>query len=302
MKLPVFAKVREAFAVTARYWDLVAIVAGLHAVFYVAGSYIFVTYTGLLEMLSAGSIDSRALAERSREFNAFSDVFNLAYLILSFLVFAAIATVWHRRFEFGRTAAPASSVVNFDKRRWRVLWQVIKLVLVSIGALILAVAVSIAVGLAIANVIGGDYELESSGLSFRFKSQDLRIGIPTLVAFLVVFFAIVSRVVLILPASALDRKYSLRDSWRHTRRNGTRLSAVLLVMIAVPTVVFMGILIGIFLLVFHPPAPFTVTEIISSAIGAIVAISIYVAISLGLVLSVFSVAYRHLGEDVAALA
>ena len=228
MKLPVLATVREAFALTGRNWDLMAVFAGIHALFYIVFGYAFAAYTGLLGMLSAGAVDAHVLAERAQEFSGYSDAFNFAYLIFAFLVVAAIATVWHRRFELGRAAAPTRSAARFDRRKWRMFWQTIKLFFVSLGAMILALAVSFAVAIAIGKMIGGGYDLGARGSSFQFKSENPIIVLPSLVIFIVVFFGIVSRVLLVLPACALDRKISLRDSWRFTRQNGTRMSLTLI--------------------------------------------------------------------------
>lgn len=56
------------------------------------------------------------------------------------------------------------------------------------------------------------------------------------------------RMSFVFPASAVDERYGLAESWRHTRRNGLRLMALSLLLVLPPAVVF-AMVIGIIALI-----------------------------------------------------
>jgi len=142
----------------------------------------------------------------------------LAFALLSLLPYTLFAVAWHRLVILGPAIAPPRLVPAWRSRHWRFLGYSLLLVgLAAPGAL--------------AAVLLAGLLMPAQGVASLLLVV-LSVGLAYLFA----------RLSLVLPATALDEPYRLRHAWEHSRGQGLRLLAILL--LALLPLMFVTLLVG----------------------------------------------------------
>ncbi len=151
--------------------------------------------------------------------------------LASLFPYVIFAVAWHRLILLGPEAAAPAWVPTWRRRHWRFFGTILVLILLfylisfAIGMLALAV-------FAVVGAVGAAAE-PMAGMSPLFM-------IPALVIAAVVFWAIL-RLSLVFPALAVEEHYGLGNAWRHTKGQGWRLLAIV-VLGSIPILIANGVL------------------------------------------------------------
>ncbi|WP_419903282.1 hypothetical protein [Kiloniella sp.] len=158
--------------------------------------------SALITALSIQTLDSPSLS--------------LLFGILSYVPHTLFAVAWHRRTLLDLQQTETTSITAWGQNHWGFLFHIILLLAIYFGiTLIGSIPISIV----------------QSAMPPLGPFLNLAIFIATLY--------VIARVSFVLPANAVGEKYSLKDSWKHTEKQGWRLlGAFFLLTIPFFTVIF----------------------------------------------------------------
>jgi len=210
-------------------------------------------------------------------------------LLASLVPYTLFGVSWHRTTLLGPTIAPPPLLPGWRQRHWRFLGY-------------LAAVILIIDGLIVVLSLAGDVLL-SLGRTETGPGPAAQIALFA-VAALVIFYVLL-RLCFVFPAVAVDESYGLRHSWTHTRGQGLRLFAAMLLTVVplvllawIKTVIVDGALLGgleietgdamptpeeVTAWIRDNALPLMVSQLINAAIGYI---------GMALTLSVASIAFR----------
>ncbi|WP_421783252.1 hypothetical protein [Kiloniella litopenaei] len=210
---------------------------------------------------------------------------SLLFALLSYIPHTLFAVAWHRRTLLNKEHLEPTSIISWNQNHTQFLFQVI---------ILLAIYFSV--------------DLFGNIPSTILHSVSPPLGaISSLILFIVTLY-VIARVSFVLPASSVGEKYSIKDSWKHTEKQGWRLlGAFLLLFIPLSIAIFLiiGLIGGMFLpeLILPPEANQT-PELLSQLLtnyfdnnleGILLLLIIFLALSYiptAAVISMLSIAFK----------
>lgn len=158
-----------------------------------------------------------------------SGVMNLLLVPVSLVPYVLFSVAWQRLVLLGPEAGRPRLLPSWGQRQWRSLGYVLLVMLMVYGIVLVAL---VPVILLWAGVAQGSAGLEQSGpLVFAVLGSFL------LVVLLMLYFY--ARWSFVFPAVAVDEPFGLRDSWRLTRGQGSRIVATMILVLLPITLVLM---------------------------------------------------------------
>lgn len=195
--------------------------------------------------------------------------------LLAYIPHTIFAVAWHRRTLLGPEATLASQPVSWQPRHWRFLGY-------TALAFILIPGVIVAIGILASTLLNN-------------LSAALGLTILALSGLAAVYVEV--RLSFALPAAAVEEKYGLGDSWRHTRQQVWRiLAAYLLVLIPfIFAVLLFGLVLGAIAGIIGLAVYGTEAEMAASTFGNVAGVLINMLLTYpiaAMMISILSIAFR----------
>ncbi len=159
-------------------------------------------------------------------------------MILGFLPYTIFGVAWHRLTLLGPTAGAPPLVPAWARRHWRFLGYLVAVTLIGYAVTVMVFSIALTV--------------VQPGAEIRPRAWSV-----VLVTGVLILAYVMMRLSFVFPAVAVDEAYRLRHAWTHTKGQGLRLLAAVLVT-AVPMLALtwvLSALFGAFLVVETGAAP-----------------------------------------------
>ncbi len=204
---------------------------------------------------------------------AYSYFLAFIFTLVGLIPYTLFGVAWHRIVLLGPVGAPRSFAPTWQERHWRFLVYAMAISLIAVALVELMSVVM--------DVLRGN--AADSEVDQIFPSV-------ALVLFITSYFAlyVVLRLSFVLPAVSVDESYRLADSWRQTRGQGLRLFLAMLLTALPLWIVVTIVTIPLTLRISSPGSePGT-----SDSLGAFLALVMANYLSIGLYVTLVSIAFR----------
>lgn len=197
----------------------IAVIATVHAAYStVFGNVAQVVKAALLPLALALAISMVALTMGQQR------VLEVLLAILSFVPYTIFGVAWHRYSLLGPDRAPPSALPAWRGRHWRFFGYAVAMQIIVQLIAVMAVPFVQAMG-------GGPQQLTAGSAVAMLAVLLIALSVPYVLV----------RLSFVFPAAAVDERYGLQHAWTHTKGQGLRLIAALL-LAAVPIMLCTGVI------------------------------------------------------------